>query len=388
MWRKFLSLVLFLLIAAGAGVLLRKLPEMRHPLDAGFLLQAVFSGEKDSWLARRHPPPRREEIALPGGALDVYLSGSSPPKEMRRGCVLLAHGMTDRGRRDPRIVIFSQALARLGFVVAVPELEGMKRFRPEAADADRMEAAFLWLRGKYPQKACGIFAFSFAAGPAMRAAARPALRGKLGYFIAFGAYFDLAEVVRHLTTSGRGDQPAFPGGPPVRLGKWLFLRYNADLLGLENHSTEVEAIVRRKLISEMASVEAIKARLPDAARRVIDLLENRDPKKFKSLLARQTPALRERLAAWSLAGPLAETRAPLFLLHGKEDPFVPPEESRRLAAAARQRAGGGPVRLLVLESFDHVDPLKASALWNPGRLWEAVRLLGFVSAVLTQIEGG
>ncbi|MDA0998957.1 MAG: hypothetical protein O2807_00385 [bacterium] len=389
MWRKLLSLVFFLLMAAGAGALLQKTPEGRHPVDGMLLLQAVFSGEGGSWLAQR-PAPRREAAALAGGELDIYLPESPPGEERRRGCVLLAHGMTDRGRRDPRIVLFARALGRLGFVVAVPELAGMVQFRPEAADADRMEAAFLRLDEKYaaPQRACGMFAFSFAAGPAMQAAGRPALRGKLGYFIAFGAYFELTEVIRHLTTSGRDDQPAFPGGPPVRLGKWLFLRHNPDLLGLESHPAEIEAIVRRKLISEVADVNAIKVRLPNAARRVIGLLENRDPKQFEALLAGQAPALRARMSAWSMAGPLAETRMPLFLLHGKGDPFVPPRESQRLAAAARRRADGGPVRLLVLEGFDHVDPLKTSSLWNPRQLWEVLRLLGFASAVLTRMEGG
>ncbi|MCE2454093.1 MAG: hypothetical protein J4F48_15065, partial [Nitrospinae bacterium] len=160
------------------------------------------------------------------------------------------------GKADHRLVAFAESLARLGFAALVPDLPGMRRFRPEEADVARIERAFSWMTrdGADSFERCSILAFSFAAGPALRAAARPAVGGKMAAFIGVGAYYDLKNVLRHLTTSGGQNRPAFPGGLPIRHGKWLFLRYNLELLGLEAHRDRVAAVVSRKRKDEAADV--------------------------------------------------------------------------------------------------------------------------------------
>lgn len=377
-------------LAVGAVVLIlvfRRHPPTRHPVDSLLLAQALFAPEERAWLARWSSSPSRREVPTPDGSLDLYRPGGEV--ESSRGCVLLAHGMTDLGRRDPRLRRFARNLARLGFSVAVPDLRGMKRFRPDRRDVSSIAEAFSWLSAEHhpPGGRCGLLAFSFAAGPALMAAARQEVARGVGYFVAFGAYYELRAVLRHLTTGGGGEAPAYPGGPPVRYGKWLFLRYNAALLGLGGHETEVEEIVRRKLASEDADVAALRAALPESARRVLLLMENRDPEKFAMMYAQQDRALRARLESWSLENVIPRTRMPVFLLHGRDDPFVPPRESRRLARRARRRppeAGG--VRTLVLDFFSHVEP-RAGLRWpGLGGGWEAVRFLGFVSEVLTEME--
>ena len=189
--------------------------------------------------------------------------------------------------------------------------------------------------------ACGFFAFSFAAGPAMKAAARPEVAARAGYFIALGAYFDLKTVLRHLTTGGRGAEPAFPGGPPVRVGKWLFLRYNVALLGLQTYEAEIEGIIRLKLADERADISSISARLPGRLKTLLALIENRSPSRFEGLFGAQPRAMRALLEEWSMRGIVPKTGMPLFLLHGRSDPFVPAGESERLAAQARRRPRGG-----------------------------------------------
>lgn len=371
----------FLLLLAGIRQLY---PPLRHPVDALLLAQALLAGEEGSWLARWVSPPERREEAAGGVKLDLHLpagSGAAP-----RGCILLAHGMTDMGRRDPRLAAFARVLARLGFAAAVPELPGMRRFRPDPEDVSRLLSSFLWLdeRRSASSPRCGLVGFSFSAGPVLLAAARPEMAERVGHVAAVGAYHDLREVLRHLTTGGGGEEPAFPGGPPVRTGKWLFLRYNAGLLGLEGHEGEVEAIVRRKLADEGADIASIVTQLPEGARPVLALMENREPARFDGLYRAQPPELRRRLEAWSLEGAAGRGRFPLFLLHGRSDPFIPASESIRLAREAR-KTPGRTVRLLLVDVFSHVDP--ARAVFSLGAMTEGVRLLGFLSEVLSAMEG-
>src|SRR5262249_53773281 len=64
--------------------------------------------------------------------------------------------------------------------------------------------------------------------------------------------------------------------------------------------------------------------------------ENRAPAAVDGLVATLPPATRQLLDELSPATHLARLRAPLFLIHGRDDPAVPFTESLRLARAARQ----------------------------------------------------
>ncbi len=382
-----------LLIAACALFVLvliaRLYPPFRHPVDALLLAQSLFAGGEGGWLKKWTLPPERSPAPLEKMKLDLYRQTAGAGDV--RGCVLLAHGMTDAGRRDPRLMDFAENVSRLGFAVAVPELPGMRRFRPDRRDTDRIAESFTWLHNRFGRsgRRCGMFAFSFAAGPAMKAAVLRRVAPRVGYFIGVGAYLDLTAVLRYLTTGGRGDAPAFPGGPPVRVGKWLFLRYNMALLGLMGYEDEVETIVRRKIADEDADISALAARLPVRIQRLLSLIGNRDPGRFDELLRDQPGELLVRLNDWSVRADISRSAMPIFLLHGRSDPFVPFSESLRLAELARRRRdGAGRVRLLIAESLAHVDPERGKT--SPGfrGLIEALRLVGFVSDVLTAMEGG
>ena len=191
-------------------------------MDSLLLAQGMIDVRRGGWLSLITKKPLRAEVSLDGVLADSYSPGDSVgwSDAPARGCVVLVHGMTTAGKADHRLVAFAESLVRLGFTAFVPDLPGMKRFRPEEADVARIERAFSWMTrgGAGSHERCSLLAFSFAAGPALRAAARPAVGGKLAAFIGVGAYYDLKNVLKHLTTSGGQNRPAFPGGLPIRHG--------------------------------------------------------------------------------------------------------------------------------------------------------------------------
>lgn len=388
-WPRRLLVIAIVSIVLLIGI--RFYPPFRHPIDSVLLIQALFVGEKKSWLSKWTSAPKRPSASIGNLELDLYMQGIGPTAKESRGCILLAHGMTDMGRRDPRLIAFSKSIARLGFAVVVPELPGMRRFRPDLEDIDRIVKSFLWMDKQFSlsNRRCGMFSFSFAAGPAMKAAVREQIASRVGFFIAVGAYLDLREVLRYLTTSGRGNVPAFPGGPPIRVGKWLFLRYNMTLLGLDGHEEEIKSIVKRKLENEEADILALKGQLPDQARKLLALMENHDLARFSALFEVQPEDLKARLREWSTREDISRTTMPIFFLHGRSDPFVPFTESVQLSKLAHQRKkDSGRVRLLITDGLSHVDPERRNT--SPGfqEVYEAIRLVMFVSDVLTAMEGG
>ena len=307
--------LVFLLVAS------RFSPELRHPVDSFLLVQGLLEGRGGGLLSYLTKKPGRVEISPEGIRADSYAPLDSPPwgDAPARGCVVLIHGMSAMGKEDHRLVAFAQTLARLGFSAVVPDLPGMKRFRPEDGDVLRIEKVFAWMTRGGPAsfEKCSLLAFSFAAGPALRAAARPGVAEKLAAFIGVGAYYDLKNVLKHLTTSGGQNRPAFPGGLSIRHGKWLFLRYNAKLLGLDAHQARIDAIVSRKRKDEAADTGDLEAGLPPHARAIIALMENKSPGRFEALYARQGAGQRERLRKWGMRDVVPKVGGRKFFLHGR-----------------------------------------------------------------------
>ncbi len=351
------------------------------------MAQGMIDVRSGGWLSLLTKKPLRTEISLDGVLADSYSPRDSPGwgDAPARGCVVLVHGMTTMGKADHRLIAFAGSLARLGFAALVPDLPGMRRFRPEEADARRIAKAFSWMTrpGAGFSQRCSLLAFSFAAGPALRAAARPAVREKVAAFIGVGAYYDLKNVLKHLTTSGGQNRPAFPGGLPIRHGKWLFLRYNTKLLGLDAHRDRVEAIVSRKRRDEAAEVGDLLAGLPEGARAIIALMENKSPERFEALYARQGAAQRERLREWGMREVVRDAGGKKYFLHGRADPFIPASESILLANRARE-ASRESATVFVFGGFRHVG-IEAD-LFSFAQILEGARFLGFISAVLSAME--
>jgi fermentation-respiration switch protein FrsA (DUF1100 family) len=102
-----------------------------------------------------------------------------------------------------------------------------------------------------------------------------------------------------------------------------------------------------------------------AGRRLVD---NRDPVAFDGLVDALPRPTRDLLDALSPGRVLGGLHAPLFLIHGRQDPAVPFTESLRLRTAAL--AVGRPVRAAIVGAVGHVEAgSHAGGLADLVRLW-------------------
>jgi fermentation-respiration switch protein FrsA (DUF1100 family) len=84
------------------------------------------------------------------------------------------------------------------------------------------------------------------------------------------------------------------------------------------------------------------------------LVQNRDPQAVDELVAALPVQTRRLLTDLSPSTYLDRIRAPLFLIHGRDDPAVPFTETLRLARAAR--AAKRRVITTIVGSLSHVEP--------------------------------
>jgi fermentation-respiration switch protein FrsA (DUF1100 family) len=223
-------------------------------------------------------------------------------------------------------------LARAGWAVAVPTVEGLTVLRLRPGDSVSVVGALRALvRDGYQPVA--ILGVSLGAGPALRAASEPSVASSVSAVLALGGYASAIELLRYTLT-----------------GAFRF-----------------DGISGRRPVDESAIAQFARANaeLVNAAGR--HLVDNRNPEQLDRLVADLPPSTRQLLAALSPGLEVGQLRAPLFLIHGRDDPAVPFTESLRLAQAAR--AAGRRVKMVVVGSLGHVEPEQRAGATDLFRLW-------------------
>ena len=275
------------LLALAAAALL-VVPVARATLDlvlaAAFLVE-FLSGGQCRPLSALTRPPGRGPLPVAGAAVDRWAGRGGEP-------LVLVHGYAPAGKDEPRVQAAAALLARAGFDVAVPTIPGLTsgRLRPEDV---RPVVATLAARAA----PTAVVAVSVGAGPALLAAADPAVRDRVRVVVSLGGYASAPALLRFFLTGeyAFGEVRGRVVHDPTVVRS--FLEANADLL-------------------DTSAQEALA-----------------DPARAAAVLASPNPPLAELLARLSPERIAREIRARLVLVHGVDDRAVPYTESLRLAAA-------------------------------------------------------
>ena len=297
--------------------------------------------------------PVVEEAVLGGVPASVYRAG----RDRRRPALVFFNGVTARGRHHPDVQRLAQALARVGFLVAVPDPPGLAggwidgNTLGSAAAAARAVADRPDARGGR----VGLLGVSIGTTLALIAAEDAQLAARVTVVAGIAPYVDFVNGVRLATT-----------GHSLEAGRLVPFR-PAGFLGLVVARSLTAALppsaARAALVAELELVpddapdplaRFRSAREPEdeGARALAALLGNRDPERFDGLYAALPAALRQEIARLSPLDRAAALRAPVELATAPNDKYLPAAEALALAAAAT----GTRVRLTVTSALSHADP--------------------------------
>jgi hypothetical protein len=306
--------------------------------------------------------PARAEVVIRAGARAIAADLYRPAAP--RGALLLVHGLSRLGRRQPDLERLARLLAERGQVVLVPHFEGLAAFRLTGAEVADIRAALLYLRSV--AGGAGVAGFSFGAGPTLLAAAGvPDLR-VVG---AFGGYADLRNVIAFITTGVHRFEGVRHATRPEEYNRWKLLALLTAYTRSSRDRALLEEIAARRLADPQADTRALEADLGSDGRRIWALVTNRREEAVPALLAGLPRPARAALDALSPLPVVAALSGRLLVAHGAGDVSIPFTESLRLAAAA----GTQPV---IFRTFEHTGP---RGFWHaPGDLlhdaWHLVRL--------------
>ncbi len=345
----------------------------RRAVETGLLgWDLVADGGAGPWsLVTAAPIHEAVSLAAVHGSIaaDLY----RPASGAKAGLVLLP-GLAPEGREHPRLIALAESLARARFAVLVPEIAGWRDLRLAPDDPVLIRAALDYLAQRptlAPEGRFGIAALSYGAGPALIAVLEAPTEARPAFLVALGGLYDLRAALTLVTTGQvRGVDGRWRAAPANPFGTWLFVRNNADALESSADGMLLEAIAERRIVAPAAPIDDLRAALGAGGLAALALAENTDPERVDRLIEALPGALRARFdrldpAAHGLAG----LRTRLILIHGLDDPILPPEQSLALAAAAPE----GVARFYPVEGLNHVDP---DARLDTGALWSALyRLL-------------
>ena len=310
----------------------------------------------ESWLPGANVT--REEVQIPFGGrtltADLYRSGHP------RGTIVLVHGLSTAGRRQPDLARLARLLARHGPLALVPQFDSLAAFKLDGHEVAAIVAALDYAAGV--ARPVAVAGFSFGAGPALLAAAE---RSDLRLAGSFGGYADLRAVVEYVTT-GAGAEP---------YNRWKLLQLLAGLVGDASDRVELDAIARARLAKPFEDTSRREAELGPNGRAVLALVHNRRADAVKALLAGLSADAHAALDRLSPLSAMPRLRGRALIAHGRADSSIPYTESVRLGEAAGSQA-------VILTTFHHTGPLSLTEIMRSG-LSDGWKLVGLADALLS-----
>jgi hypothetical protein len=297
---------------------------------------------------------------------ELYRPGTAGPHPG----VVVCLGVVPFGVDHPQVPRLGEALARSGFAALLYWSPTMRDFRLDPADIGDIVSAYnaLLRRPDIDAMRSGLLGTCVGGAFALMAAARPRIRDRVGFVLAYAPYGSMWTLARDIASATR-----------VRDG--VREPWAVDPLTRKVFVHSVTALLAPDEAQQLQAVFAERDGPPDGftasedGRTVLPLLTVLDRAEADAALSRLPIPLQDRLTAMSPASYVKGIRAPLIvLLHDRDDVVVPVGESRRLRDALRGRGG---VRYTEFTVFKHLDPTKG----HPSPLALTRELVRFAAAI-------
>ena len=303
--------------------------------------------------------PGVEVVSGEPGIEDVTVAGNPalvarPAGEGAWPAIFLVNGTVRKGRKLPEVRNLAEGFARAGYLVVVPDLPGLTedRLTPQTADAATQVTREISGRPDVEHGKVALVGVSTGATLALLAAEDPTLRGKVSLVAGVAPYSNIKTVL-NLATTGHYRRP---DGEPVRYEATPFLSYVvgrslvAALPPGEDKLTLAAELERagRESLDPLSGLRARRTGdLGPGAKSVVELLANRDPKRFAALYADLPDDVRRDLEELSPLAGTVRIRVPVELATGPHDKYFPASQSYALERVAPQH------RVTVTGALDH-----------------------------------
>jgi len=326
-----------LALLLGAGCFLSLLPWGRALTRSAFLLPALISASEPAPLVVAGDPVRFRRITISSTNgpvfLDIYEPTTPPPLiPGRREAIINVVGVGDN-RNVPQLVNLSRSFAHEGIVVVNVSTPTLFQYKVSVRDGEAVVQAFELLArwpGVDPHR-IGIIAFSAGVTLACVGAADPRIRDRVAFLAVFGGYFDatslLGTIGRRAQVIDGHTQPWHPDSTPL----YALVSTVSSLLSPTDNKLLRKAFPVDKIGPPLTAQQ--QAQLSPDATAFYHLLEGDEPGNVDRNLTVLSPQMKALLIQVSPMSVIDQIRAPIQLLHDRNDPSIPFTQSQKFAAA-------------------------------------------------------
>ncbi|HEX8037422.1 MAG TPA: hypothetical protein VF510_26435 [Ktedonobacterales bacterium] len=346
---------ILLVVIFVAGAFFSLVPTGRSAARTAVLLPALLGQRAPGILTVADEPIRHTQMSVPSQGGDVYLdvyapTAPAPPVPGVRQGLILIPGVGDNRTVD-QLVNLSTSLAHKGIVVMNMTTQTLIDYDLSAVDSDAVVQAYLSL-ARWPGVGAGrigIVGFSAGGTLGFLAAADPRMRDTVSFITIFGGYYDATTLLRDF-----GRRALLVDG---QLHKWT--PDPVPLLVLGNAIADTlppkeASLLRSADWSNAAPLDANQvAQLSPPAQAAYHLLTGDEPNAADANIAALSPQMHTLLRTLSPSAVISQVRTPIYLLHDRNDVFIPFTQSRDFAAALTRL--GHPHDFAEFDIFAHVE---------------------------------
>ena len=251
------------------------------------------------------------------------------PNTQYAGTVVVIHGMSPKGKQDPRISVLCYALSKVGYRVIAPDIESIKKLIICPSQIDAIANILFEIANDElmtPSGKIGVLAPSFSGAMCLAAASLPEIHDRVKAVCAIGAFTEVETVMSYLLNNGAADP----------YGRFIVLKKIVPLVCSENELFQkaLDAAIEDNL-NEISFDE-----FSNAYNRYLGSLTEPDRQKIRrlfhdsvyreQLFASSKLVLSEELKALDIIHRIEGLSAKVFLLYGFADAVIPCQQSERL----------------------------------------------------------
>lgn len=243
---------------------------------------------------------------------------------------------------DPQLQHLGEALARIDIAVLIPKLSALSNGYISTEDTNTLVESFRWLAARSDIRAnhIGFAGFCIGGSLALVAAQDTRINTKVSVVYAFGGYYSLRDftfaVATHTSHTPQGDTPWEPAQTSTVLFALNALQF------LDNHE---RTQVAQSLNSSQRFTRQT-GQLSTNGERIYTLLTETNPQRINMLLDSLPVEQQTWFRNLSPSTNMAHLHAKLFLMHDRNDPYIPATESYHMRMALQESPQ------LVYQEFD------------------------------------
>jgi len=372
------ALVLLLCV----GGFLSLFPGGRAMTRSALLLPALLSASAPAPLVLTGDPVRFRRLTLSSTIgpvfLDIYEPTTPPPLiPGGREVIIDVPGAGDN-RTVPQLVNLSQSLARAGIVFVTVGTPTLFNYQVSARDGEAVVQAFEFMEhwpGVDPRR-IGLITFSVGALLTCVAAADPRIRDRVAFLAILGGYVDVTSLLRTLGRRAQEVNGQTQPWQPISTDLYVLTISVSDLLSSTDQQLLQQAFPLETIAPPLSAQQ--QAQLSPEAAAYYHLLEGDEPGNVDRNLVALSPQIKALLTQLSPLSVLGQIRAPIHLLHDRNDPSIPFTQAQEFAAALARLHH--PYDFASYGIFSHVQVQSNLGLTQV--LGDGIKLLGTLDSIL------